>query len=168
MDTNEVQFKVIGRKPIRVSLIKWGTSFNHNNPRELYDAQTQQLLYRRRQDTGATVRLLEGATETTTIKFRKKGFFPGFGMSTILAWHGEHGDSHHMEIKGDMIRVDFRFEVREVPSSRLMATVRRKGIDGNRPMLDWTSYVLRVEAGEDIALMVLFAITLVEEFRGDD
>ncbi|KAI0559545.1 hypothetical protein FGB62_143g01 [Gracilaria domingensis] len=88
-------------------------------------------------------------------------------MSTVFAWRGEMEGRHHMEVKADMMRVDYRFQVRDVASSRLLAAVRRQGIEGERPLNDWTSFVLRVEDDQDFALMALFAITLVEEFRGD-
>lgn len=155
-DTGEAVFKVKGN------------AFSFKDSKSLYDMHGNPI-YKMVESIislRGRMQILDAATKRPVITLRKKGFIPGFGNSTISAWRGDtDSGSPYIEVKGDIFRKDFT--IKEVATSRIVATVRRRSFTLSNILLEKDSYVLRVEPGVDAALIVFFVIAVDEQYRDD-
>lgn len=88
------------------------------------------------------------------------------GTSTIQAWRGASDEGEpHLECKGDFLRKDFA--IRESRTGRALATVKRKSFTLSNILLEKDTYVIRIEAGTDAALLTFLVIAVDEQYRDD-
>jgi uncharacterized protein YxjI len=109
----------------------------------------------------------DATTRAPVLTLRKKGFLPMMGTSTVLCFRGGSDDGNpYLMVKGNIARK--AFTVTDVATARVVASVRRRA-DVRSVMTDREndSYLLRVEAGMDAALMCTLAVALDEHYRDD-
>lgn len=98
---------------------------------------------------------------------RKKGIIPLLGTSTIYVWNrNKSSRKPWLKIKGDLLRK--RFKIKEVATGRKVASVRRKGMNFNHLVMDKQTYFVRVEPGQDAALMVFLAVAIDENYHEEE
>lgn len=145
-----------------------GNALSFRDSKQLLDPNGQSIY--KMTEALLTVRgrmhITDSASKQPVITLRKKGFIPGFGTSTIQAWRGGTDDgTPYMEVKGDFLRKDFT--IKEVATGRVLATVKRKSLTLTNILLEKDTYVIRVEPGQDAALMVFFVVAADEQYRDD-
>lgn len=108
--------------------------------------------------------IVDAQTKQPVLTIRKKGIIPVLGTSTILCFRPGSDKEPYLAIKGNILRKSF--SVTEVSSGRQAASVKRK-TNFRSVMMEKDSYVLRVEAGIDAALMCTLVVALDEHYRDD-
>lgn len=97
---------------------------------------------------------------------RKKGFVKFFGTGTVQIWRGPSDEgAPYLQIKGNVFKKDF--SIVEVASGRSVAFVKRKPFTLTNFLLEKDTYVVKVEPGQDCALMVMLVVALDEQYRDD-
>lgn len=106
----------------------------------------------------------DSSRRETVLSIRKKGVIPFMGTSTILCFRGDDDKNPYLSIKGNVFRKDFT--IKEVSSGKEVASVRRQS-NMRSVLAEKDSYILRVEPGNDAALMCTLVICLDEQYRDD-
>jgi uncharacterized protein YxjI len=107
--------------------------------------------------------ITDAQSRKSVLTVRKKGVFPKFGSSTVLCFRGGSDEGPpYLSIKGDLLRK--AFTITDASSSQTVATVQRKSSFCS-VIMETDSYVLRVEAGIDPALMCTLVVALDEQYR---
>lgn len=108
------------------------------------------------------MRIVDAASKHTMLTVKKKSMIPKMG--SIQAWRGEKDDGKaDIECDGDFFKKDFT--IKEVPTGRLLATIKRKSLSVSNIVFDKDHYIVRVEPSVDAALMVFLVIAIDEQFH---
>lgn len=109
------------------------------------------------------VHIIDPNTKQEIMTVKKKGFLPGFGAGTVLAWYGtDDSGPPAIEIQGNIMRKSFT--IMDTASGRMMAAANRKSSISS-VLLDNDTYTLVVEPGVDSALMVTLVVALDEIYN---
>lgn len=112
------------------------------------------------------MRIVDAKSKQPVVTLRKKGFVPGFGTGTIQIWSGKTDDGDPwLTVKGDFFRKNFDFK--DNSQGRVLASVKRKGLNFANIVMEKDTYIIRVEPGVDAALMVLLVVAIDEQYRDD-
>lgn len=145
-----------------------GNAFSFKDSKALYDMNGN-AIYKMSESIislRGRMKIEDPSTKRTVITLRKKGIIPILGTSTIQAWRGDSDDGEpYMECKGNFIRKDFA--IKEVATGRVLASVKRKPFTISNFLLEKDTYVIRIEPGTDVALLVFFVIAIDEQYRDD-
>lgn len=145
-----------------------GNAFSFKDSKALYDNDGN-AIYKMSEaiiSLRGRMQITDAATKQPVLTLRKKGFIPMLGTSTIQAWRGASDEGEpHLECKGDFLRKDFA--IRESRTGRALATVKRKSFTLSNILLEKDTYVIRIEAGTDAALLTFLVIAVDEQYRDD-
>lgn len=112
------------------------------------------------------MQIQDANSKRTVVTLRKKGFIPHLGTGTIQVWKGGTDEGEPwLEVKGDYLKKDF--DIKEPGSSRIIGSVKRKSFNLSNILLEKDSYVIRIEPGQDAALLVFLVIAIDETYRDD-
>lgn len=110
--------------------------------------------------------ITDPGTKQIILTLRKKGFISGFGGGTVQAWRGGNDEGEpYLECKGNFLKKDF--DIRDLKSGRIIAAIKRKSFSVQNLLFEKDTYVIRIEPGVDVALMVMFVIAVDEQYRDD-
>lgn len=108
----------------------------------------------------------DGVNESAIVTMKKKKALAGAvsAVETVHVWKGESdkGDPW-LELKGDLMRKDFTFK--NVHTGSEVAYVTRKLINLNTILAESDTYVVRVNPGYNVALMVFIAVVIDEQYH---
>lgn len=95
---------------------------------------------------------------------RRKGVIPLLGTSTVYVWKGSSsGGRPWLEIKGNVRRKTF--QIKRASSGKKVATVRRQGFNFRNLVADKQTYIIRVQPGQDAALLIFLVVAIDENYR---
>lgn len=155
VQTGEQTFKVKGN----AFSFKDSKSLLDSRGRPLYKMSEALLSLRGR------MKIVDPSSGRTVINLRRKGLIPMLGTSTIQAWQGdEEAGAPLYEVKGNLARKDFVIR----SGGRKVATVQRKLFTASNFLLGKDTYVIRVQPGNDAALLVFLVVAIDEQYRDDD
>lgn len=146
-----------------------GTVISMSDKKKLVDATTGAAIYTMVESLltlRGRMNIVDSKTKKPVVCLRKKGFIPMMGTGTVQIWRGGSDDGDPWLVcKGDYFRKNFDFK--EKSSGRVLASVRRKSMNMANILLEKDTYIIRVEPGVDVALMVFLVIALDEQYRDD-
>lgn len=152
--TGEVVFKIKGN------------ALSFKDSKKLHDSEGNALLKMSESlvSVHGRMHIEDAVSKRTLLTLRKKSMLPLKGAKTVQAWRGkkDDGDSD-LECHGDLLRKDFT--IKETPTGRLLATVKRNCLTVSNILLDKDSYVIRIEPQVDAALIVFLVIAIDEQYH---
>lgn len=110
--------------------------------------------------------ILDAKTGRTVVTLRQKGFIPMLGTSTVLVWKGDSDSGEPwLSCKGNLLRKNFT--IIDKRSGHEVCSVQRKGFNLKNILFEKDTYVAKVAAGVDSALMVFLVVAIDEVYRDD-
>lgn len=112
--------------------------------------------------------IYDARSKKPVVTLRKKSYLAitGYGGGGILVWKGGSDDGEpYLKVKGDFFKKDFT--IQEVATGDVVASVKRKGFNISNILFEKDTYIIRIEPGQDAALLVFLVVAIDEQYRDD-
>ncbi|KAI0559776.1 hypothetical protein FGB62_138g05 [Gracilaria domingensis] len=129
-------------------------NFSMRNVRRLYDMDDVALYKMEKKsliDFRYRTQIVDEVSGHTVLVLRRKGYLPGRGANTIVAWNGESEEGEpYLIVETGVLRR--HFTIKEHATGKVVAEARREKIG--------RKFLLNVQPGYDAAFFVFFAIAV--------
>lgn len=153
-ETGNSRYKIVGK----IASLREKKTLTDAQGNKLYKMKEAVFSLRARQT------VVDATTGAPVVVLRQKSFVPLLGTSTILIWRGEvdEGDPW-LSCKGNFLRK--KFSITEIATGRDVCSVTRKGLNINNIVFEKDTYIARISAGVDAALMLMLVVAIDEVYR---